>query len=471
MEVTEWLRENGITSLEDMVKVLNQSHDGIILADNNGKIFFANDEAILRLANMHAGSIVGQTSRELISKGVVLEESKTKISYEGNQGVVLINQKLKTGVETLITSVPVYRSESDTKPFCYIANYREITDLNNLRKELEEAKNKTKSYLCELAELRKRFLQENQVVAHSSIMRSMLDKLAKISATDVNVYLYGESGVGKEVFALLIHKMSSRKDGPFIQINCGAIPENLLESELFGYEKGAFTSANRLGKLGILEMAQNGTVLLDEIGDLSLSLQVKLLKAIQNHEFYRLGGIKPVKMDIRIICATNKDLEEMVKTGKFREDLYYRINVIPIFIPPLRKRREDILPLAFHFLRKYKQKYDLERSFSQEACNALEQYDWPGNVRELENIVERLVIMNEENRINLQNLPAHITGSYGNNEINETKPLKKAVAQLERKMISEAVNKYGSIRKAAEKLGLDHSTLVKKLKKYSQPVD
>lgn len=465
-ELLKLFKNNGITSLADMIKILSHSYDGIILTDRKGRIFFANDKAILRLAAMTAGSVIGLTSQDLIDRGIILEESKTTISYENRQDAVLITHKLKSGVEALITSVPVYQAEGDTKPLCYIANFREITDLNKLKQELEETKTKTESYLTELSELRNRLLKANQVITRSIPMRNIMEKLLKLSTADVNVYLHGESGVGKEVVAKLIHEMSHRKEGPFIQINCGAIPENLLESELFGYEKGAFTGANRLGKLGILEIAQKGTVLLDEIGDLPLSLQVKLLKTIQNHEFYRVGGTNLIKMDTRIICATNKDLEEMVKRGDFREDLFYRINVIPIYIPPLRERRDDILPLTYHFLHKFNRKYGLDRTLSHEVCEALEKHEWPGNVRELENIIERLVIMSEERVIQSHNLPAFILDSLDGRTSLELKPLKEAVAQLENKMISEAVKQYGSIRKAAGKLGVDHSTLVKKQKKY-----
>jgi len=467
MRLQALLKENGIETLADLIAVLEQSYDGIILSDRSGRIFFANDKAIQRLANINAGSIIGLTSQELMDRGIIVEETKTQISHESDRSAVLITHKLKSGVEALITSVPVYRAGSDTKPFCYIANFREITDLNNLKKELEETKSKTQSYFSELTELRNRLLKADQVIARSSAMRNIMEKLLKISTADVNVYLQGESGVGKEVVAKLIHKMSHRKDGPFIQINCGAIPENLLESELFGYEKGAFTGANSLGKPGILETAQNGTVLLDEIGDLPLTLQVKLLKTIQNREFYRVGGINPVKMDVRIICATNKDLEEMVKRGLFREDLFYRINVIPIRIPPLRNRREDILPLTYHFLCKFNQKYGHDRTLSLEVCKALEHYEWPGNIRELENIIERLVIMSEERQIRSFNLPDYFFDYQKDKSLTEIKPLKEAVAQLEIKLISEAVKKYGSVRKAAEKLGVDHSTLVKKQKKFS----
>lgn len=455
------LKENGIETLEDLVKILEHSYDGIILTDWDGRVFFANEKAIKRLTNMSSGSIIGKTTAELIEEGLVLEESKTKISYGDNRKAILITHRLKTGVEALITSIPVY--DEAGKPLCFISNYREITDLKNLKKELEETKSKTESYLSELTELRNRLLKANHVVARSVDMRNILEKLIKISPTDVNVYLHGESGVGKEVIAKLIHMMSHRKEGPFVQVNCGAIPENLLESELFGYEKGAFTGANRSGKPGILEMAQKGTVLLDEIGDLPLSLQVKLLKAIQGREFYRVGGVTPVLMDARIICATNRDLEEMVKKGRFREDLFYRINVIPIYIPPLRERREDILPLAYHFLHRFNKKYKLDRTISGEACNALERYDWPGNVRELENIIERLVIMSEGRQIRRQNLPDYILDPRYR-PIPNARPLKEAVRELEIKLIDEAVGQAGSIRKAAALLGVDHSTLVKKLK-------
>lgn len=465
-EVLDKLAANGIASLEDMINILEQSYDGIILSDHQGRVFFANEKAIARLSNMPSGKLIGKTSSDLVKDGVILEETKTKTKMPNlDQKAILITHKLKTGVEALITSVPVYNGNSD-KPFCYIANFREITDLNNLKKELEETRSKTESYLTELAELRNRLLKADHVIARSIAMRNILEKLIKISTADVNVYLYGESGVGKEVVAKLIHKMSNRKEGPFVQINCGAIPENLLESELFGYEKGAFTGANRLGKPGILEMAQKGTVLLDEIGDLPLSLQVKLLKAIQDREFYRVGGINPVEMDARVICATNKDLEKMVKQGKFREDLFYRINVIPIYIPPLRERREDILPLTYHFMHKFNKKYNQDRTLTGEVCNALEQYDWPGNVRELENIIERLIIMSDDRKIRIENLPGYIYDPLEHHHGGEIKPLKETVAQVEQRIVMEAIKKYGSIRKAARMLGVDHSTLVKKVNRY-----
>ena len=464
-ELLERLKENGIKTLADLIKILQQSYDGIILTDTAGRVILANDAAVQRLANIYAGTIIGKTPKDLMHSGIILEETKAKILYGEDQSAVLMTHKLKSGVEVLITSVPVKHDNGDL--WCFIANFREITDLTNLRKELEETRFQTQSYLSELTELRNRLLKANQVIARSIPMRKIMEKLVKISTADVNVYLHGESGVGKEVIAKLVHEMSHRKEGPFIQINCGAIPENLLESELFGYEKGAFTGASRLGKLGILEMAQRGTVLLDEIGDLPLNLQVKLLKAIQNREFYRVGGIKPVKMDIRIISATNKDLEEMVKQGKFREDLFYRINVIPILIPPLRERRNDILPLAYHFLQKLNKKYGYDRILAPETCQKLEQYDWPGNVRELENIIEQLVVMSEERQIRAHNLPLYILHHPDGDLSGELKTLKQAVAQMEKKMITEAIKRCGSIRKAAEILGVDHSTLVKKQKKYN----
>ncbi len=232
---------------------------------------------------------------------------------------------------------------------CYVANYREMAELNDIQRELEKTQARSNSYYMELKELRNRFLNLEDVVVKSKKMELIIENISKFAPTDAPVLITGESGVGKGVIAKLIHKMSNRSDGPFIQINCGAIPETLLEAELFGYKKGAFTGASTSGKLGIFELAQKGTLLLDEIAEISPKLQVKLLKAIQDQEIYPLGSVKPVKLDVRIICATNRDIEQMVNDGSFRKDLYYRINVIPVDIPPLRERQEDIIPLACYF--------------------------------------------------------------------------------------------------------------------------
>jgi transcriptional regulator with PAS, ATPase and Fis domain len=300
-------------------------------------------------------------------------------------------------------------------------------------------------------------------------MENILQLAAKIADVDSTVFILGESGVGKEVIARFIHKRSHRDKGPFVKINCGAIPETLLESELFGYETGAFTGAKRQGKPGLIEMANEGTLFLDEIGELPLNLQVKLLQVLQEHRLVRIGGIKPITVNIRVIAATNRDIENMVKKGEFREDLFYRLNVVPITIPPLRERRDDIIPLIYHFLEEYNRKYDKAKKISAEAKDILIKYNWPGNVRELENTVERLVVTVEEDVILPHHLPENLK------EINIPLkvvnvdgiiPLKDAVEMVERQLLHKAVEQCNSTYDIAKILGVNQSTVVRKIQKY-----
>jgi transcriptional regulator with PAS, ATPase and Fis domain len=298
-------------------------------------------------------------------------------------------------------------------------------------------------------------------------MRHIYDLATWVGQVDSTVLILGESGVGKEVIAHTIVRSSDRRDEPFIKVNCGAIPENLLESELFGYEKGSFTGADRKGKPGMFELAHKGTLLLDEVAEIPLNLQVKLLRAIQEQEIMRVGGTKPIKLEVRIIAATNKNLDERVKNGEFREDLFYRLNVIPITVPPLRDRKEDIPPLIEHFLRRYNDKYKLSKTISPQVIERLVNYDWPGNVRELQNIVERMVVLTREDGISLINIPPQIKPlvekeRYFHVDVADVIPLKDALFQVEKKLIIKALQKYGTTRRAAEALGVDQSTVVRK---------
>lgn len=243
-------------------------------------------------------------------------------------------------------------------------------------------------------------------IFHSSKIKRLLELMIRVAKIDSTVLITGESGVGKGIFASLIHHNSNRSKKPFMEINCGAIPENLMESELFGYEPGSFTGAKASGKAGIFEMCNNGTILLDEIGELPFNLQVKFLRVIQEQEIFRVGGTSPRKLNVRIIAATNKNLEEMVKNKLFRADLYYRLNVLPIHIPPIRERIEDTMPLANHFLEKFNREYKANKKLDINVLKILEKYQWPGNVRELKNLIERLVIISETEVIGLQHLPS-----------------------------------------------------------------
>lgn len=459
MKLAEKLYLNGIDSFEKLLRVIDHSYDGIVLSDKDGKIIYAG-KALERISGGKREDIYGKRIRDLLEEGLIINDKK-----DISSNVINMSHRTSTGVEVFITSVPVYDENGEF--LCFIANYREMAELYDIQKKLEETKARNKSYYLELRELRNRLLNIEELVVKSKVMNMIIENLVKFSPTDAPVLITGESGVGKGVIAKLIHKMSNRKDGPFIQINCGAIPENLLEAELFGYESGAFTGASKSGKPGIFEVAQKGTILLDEIAEISPRLQVKLLKAIQDQEIYHLGGIKPVKLDVRIICATNRQIEEMVKDGTFRKDLYYRINVIPIRIPPLRERQEDIIPLACHFLDKYCKKYNKQKSFSSNACNYLLRYDWPGNVRELQNVIERLVITLDKKKISVPDLPEKMLNEFRKEYNYEDLKLKEARDRLEKNLIKESLKKSSSIREAARRLGINHSTLIKKMRKLN----
>ncbi len=312
-----------------------------------------------------------------------------------------------------------------------------------------------------------------KMIGYSDSMKKVFEKIEKVAKTDSTVLIHGESGTGKELVAQAIHFNSDRRYRPLVAVNCGAIPEELLESELFGHEKGAFTGAIRT-RIGRFELAQGGSIFLDEIGDMSPALQVKLLRVIQEKQFERIGGVKTMTADVRIITATNQDLDELVTAKRFREDLYYRINVIPIFLPPLRVRGMDMAILANHFLKKFNQqkKKNVIR-IDQEALGALNSYHWPGNVREMENLIEMLVVMKENGVVTIDDLPSKIRKQKreqpATSEVDlpeEGVDFNKMLIAYERELILKALEKCGGVKnKAAKMLNLKRTTLVEKLKR------
>ena len=310
-------------------------------------------------------------------------------------------------------------------------------------------------------------------VCRSKSMLKVVEDMTKVSKYDCNVIIFGDTGVGKEKAANIIQKNSERKLQPFVKINCGAISPNLIESEFFGYEKGAFTGANATGKKGYFELANNGVMFLDEIGELPLEMQAKLLRVIQDGEFYRVGGTAPVKTNVRIISATNRNLEQYVEEGKFRRDLYYRLNVVPIKIPNLEERVEDIPVLVNHFLSKYGEKFGVKRGMATSAMEYLMQKSWPGNIRELENTVQRLMISATGEEITLMDVMREDHGDIfredmtdGSSEVKTEIDLQSAVDEYEKGLIRYACQKYGSTRKAAKAIGISQTQLVRKKKKY-----
>jgi transcriptional regulator with PAS, ATPase and Fis domain len=348
-----------------------------------------------------------------------------------------------------------------------------MTDLEQLQRRLEATVELNQRYVSELEQIRLQQLKMDDLVAKSATMQRVVEMAARIATVDSTVLIMGESGVGKEVITNKIHALSRRKNQPFIKINCGAIPENLLESELFGYAGGAFTGAKKDGKPGMFELASTGTLFLDEIGELPLGLQVKLLRVLQEKSLTRVGGVKPIPIDVRVIAATNKDLPVLVKMGAFRDDLYYRLNVFGIQIPPLRQRREDIPPLLYEMLRKVNLQYNLQKKFAPAAVERLVNYDWPGNVREMENLVERLVVLVNEPYIEPFHLPEVMQVKHetigGETEavvLNRVVPYKQAIEELEALLLERALGEHGSTRKVARILEVNQSTIVRKMKQY-----
>ena len=336
--------------------------------------------------------------------------------------------------------------------------------IERLKRQYEDTVQTTSAYQETLSS----FGIHNCIATSDSMIRIFM-KAKQVAAYPTTILLLGETGVGKEVVSSYIHHNSDRNDKPFIKINCSAIPEPLMEAELFGYERGAFTGAREKGKMGLFELANHGTILLDEIGDMSVALQAKLLRTIQESEIMRVGGTQPIHLDVRIISATSRDIEEMVSAGRFLDALYYRLNVVELQIPPLRERREDIIPLAEFYLQHFCETYKLEREFSPDVRTCFLRYDWPGNVRELRNTVENLVVSAISTVISWEDLPTRIARLGRTVPTRTDMPggisMKAAVEALQREMIQAAVTREGSLRKAAAALEMDATTLCRLAKK------
>jgi len=451
------------------VKELNSELDSIIQASSDG-LFVTDSEGVVLRVNQTFENMSRGNAQDLIGRGIQeIEEvtyahSLVELVLQRRQTVTIMKNKYNHSL--LVTGSPVFDEEG--KLLRVVINLKDMTSLNQLRQELIDAKRLSEKYHQELTELRDQ-QDTGGMIGTGPEMERVFELIRRVAKVDSTVLLFGESGVGKEGIGKLLHNQSNRAKGPFIKINCGAIPEHLLESELFGYESGAFTGARREGKIGMFELAHNGTLLLDEIGDFPHNLQSKLLRVLQEREFVPVGGAKPRQVNVRILAATHKDLEEMTRAGLFREDLFFRLNVVPIMIPPLRQRREDIIPLLYHFRDKFSKKYGFQRDFAPEVIEAFLEYDWPGNVRELENMVERLMVVSAGELITVSQLPISFNrnaSKSGGVSVDSLMPLKEAVDEVERQLIDKALEKYGSTYKAAAALGVNQSTIVRRMARF-----
>ncbi len=449
---------------KSLIDMLESSFDGIWITDGEGKVLFANS-ANAMLLGVNKEELVGQSTQLLLDKRV-FAKSAILDAIAQKKRVSKVGYNYLTKLTVLATATPILDEKGEIK---YVFNnVRDITALNGLQQDLQDRDEIIRQQTQQLESMKIR-LGEGTIIAHSKAFGEVVKLSQHVAAFDgATMLILGESGTGKELVAELIVNNSPRKGKPFLQINCGAIPENLVESELFGYEKGAFTGADGKGRKGLFEAANGGTVFLDEIGDLPLPVQVKLLRVLQQRKVTRIGGAEAIPLDVRVLAATNKNLEKMVQEGTFREDLYYRLNVVSIAIPPLRERREDIIPLIHHFLSSVNQKYRTHKSIYSDTIDVFENYSWPGNVRELENLVENLVITTPEDMIRRKNLPEKFQPMAAAPRASSIQPLKATVEQAEHEAILYALERCGSVRKAASALEVNPSTITRKLQTYGQ---
>jgi PAS domain S-box-containing protein len=452
-------------SLSLFKKLVDEASDGYMIIDGEGKIIYTN-RSYLTVSDKVEEGMVGHNMQEYIDDGS-LEES-VALAVLKERHVLERPSMIRRDIPLSISSTPIFDVEGNIKQVVTVT--RDISQLTSMKKTLD--------YLLQFLKTQrhsdKNILGDSDGFVAASPQMKQIFKLAD-SIKDVmsTIILYGETGVGKDVIARYIHNSCIRKYNPYICINCSAIPEQLLETELFGYAGGAFTDATKGGKKGLFEAAQEGTLFLDEVGDMSLALQAKLLRVLETRVISRVGDPHTIPVDVRVIAATNRNLEAMVQEKEFREDLYYRLNVLPIQVPPLRERSDDIIPLCLFYLNKFCMQYNRRVSILPDALEILEQYDWPGNIRELKNIIERMVVtankeaISKEDVIFYSRMIQNFDSDPKDIIVKNIVPLEQAIHSVEKQLLIKAKMKYKGCRKIADALEVNYSTIARKLQFYN----
>jgi PAS domain S-box-containing protein len=453
--------------------VLDHSYYGIYILDGQGTVLKVNDVAA-DLIGLKKEAVIGINIRELVKKGVI-ENALTPSILKSKKPLTRPLYVKKSNKYIMASGLPVL-DESGNVLFVVVIEH-DMTIVRELRKQLEQARQVAETIKNVLSDRNLLELKNREIIADAPAMKQVLTILLKLAKLDAsNILITGESGTGKGLLAKFVHSNGIRKNQPFISINCATLPEMLLEAELFGYEKGAFTGASDSGKAGLFELADKGTIFLDEIGDLPFSVQAKVLKCLDGGEIRRLGGTEAIKVDCIVIAATNHNIEELVRKKKFRQDLFFRLNIFPIEIPPLRQRREDIHEMSMFYLRKYNAIYKQKKRFSEICFEELQAYDFPGNVRELKNIIKNAVVIKENDEL-VKIIPA------GRNKLKheertptDIKPkgvrgINEEMFEFEHKMLQKALLKSDSTRDLADYLRISQSTVVRKLKKHGLSIE
>ena len=460
---------------EILAAIMDSATDGFTYTDETGYIVY-NNRAYSEMTGLPDEKIQGHNIHQLVKEGFPISRMMLEVFQSRETRSELIKYQADSERLLLVTLSPVYSPDGRFRGA--VGNVRDMTELMQLRQQMDityldydremQVKEKANRELVQRINEMLHLMEDYDIVGRSKAMHNLAELALRVSHVRSTVLITGESGVGKDVFCRMICRFAGSPD--YIKISCGNLPENLLESELFGYEKGAFTGASKEGKMGVFESADKGTVFLDEVGDLPLEMQVHLLRVLQEMQVRRVGGVRSISVDVRIIAATNRNLLDMVHEKTFREDLYYRLNVVPIEIPPLRERKRDIRPLVESFLKDMNKKYRYQKRFADAAMEILYSYVWPGNVRELKNVVEQAVILSAGDEIQPSELPiaCRFEGeSHGGDETGRVN-LKLEVARFEYEYICRAYEKYGTVRAAAASLGMDSATFVRKRRKFEE---
>ncbi|SDO37199.1 sigma-54 interaction domain-containing protein [Alkalicoccus daliensis] len=439
---------------KDYINILELLQEGIYVVDGKANTLMVN-KAYEKLSGLNRAQLVGRNMKDLEKEGYISRSVSLLVFKE--RKIVSLVQQINDRVEASVTGHPIWNDKNEIE--MVITTINDVTQLNSASRKLEKAQGMLELQNNEYAVTQKNF--DHHLIFKSKTMRDLYRMIVQIAPYPTSVLITGPTGAGKEVVSNAIQELSPLKEGPFIKVNCGAIPHSLMESEFFGYEPGTFTGAKKEGKFGLLELAHGGTLLLDEIGEMPLDIQIKLLRVLQEKQVQRLGSSEARKADFRLISSTNRNLPKLIEENKFREDFYYRIAVITLEVPPLAERFDDVNELLHTFMRLFCEKYKIHKQLTDNAFQALLHYPWPGNVRELKNTIENLVVSTPGKRIDITALPSHfVSVPYENTD------LKNRVGRYESQLIKEALHQHGSIRKTAKSLGIHHATLLKKMQNY-----
>ena len=453
---TEYFKE---WDAQILLEILENADNAVIIIDCKGTVVYIN-RFYAEHMNIKLEKLMGRNLYDIEPQAKLLRVMEDGGGRDNDE----VEYIKSLNIDSVGLAFPLYDSRKEKVGACAI--FKDVTHVVELTRKLQKSKEMVQ-YLASQLEASELPISFQSYISHNKDLQKTLSLAAKVANTNCTILIQGESGVGKEVMAKCIHNASSRKERPMIKVNCASIPENLLESELFGYEEGAFTGARKGGKLGKFELANKGTILLDEIGDMSLTMQSKLLRVLQEKELERVGGTKTIKLDVRVIAATNRNLEEMVEKNEFRSDLYYRLHVVPIHIPALRYRREDIMPLVRYFIER--NGGDESTDLTPGAARMLEEYGWPGNVRELQNVIEYAMIVKTGDILEIKDFPQYLRGDGAEDGPAEDGPcrLKDAVERLEKSMMQRALKRNnGNKSMAINELGLSRRSFYEKLEKY-----